>query len=40
MKPEWADYADRTESGWRTILDALAANLGEKTNSRKPNAPK
>lgn len=28
MKPEWADYASRTEEGWTMILDALAATLG------------
>ena len=30
MKPEWAEYADRTSAGWTTILDGLAAALGER----------
>jgi len=25
---KWAEYKDRTESGWTTILDGLAATLG------------
>jgi uncharacterized protein YndB with AHSA1/START domain len=29
MKPEWADYADRTEQGWTGIIDGLARMLGE-----------
>ena len=29
MSAEWADYADRTEEGWRDILDGLATALGE-----------
>ena len=28
MKPEWAEYASRTEGGWRGILDGLAKTLG------------
>lgn len=27
MKPEWAEYADRTEQGWASMLDALAESL-------------
>jgi len=27
MKPEWAEYASRTEAGWASILDGLAATL-------------
>ncbi len=29
LLPQWADYADRTEAGWITMLDALARALGE-----------
>lgn len=29
MKPEWAAYAGRTTEGWTTIIDGLAAVLGE-----------
>lgn len=29
MKPEWAEYSDRTTEGWTTILEGLAAVLGE-----------
>jgi uncharacterized protein YndB with AHSA1/START domain len=29
MSAERADYADRTEEGWRDILDGLATALGE-----------
>ena len=29
MKPEWAEYKERTEQGWAAILDGLAATLGE-----------
>ena len=29
MKPEWAEYADRTTEGWTGILEGLAAVLGE-----------
>lgn len=29
MKPEWADYADRTSAGWTGILEGLANVLGE-----------
>ena len=29
MKPEWAEYADRTEQGWTNIVEALARVLGE-----------
>jgi hypothetical protein len=25
MKPEWADYAKRTEEGWAAILEGMAA---------------
>ena len=28
MKPEWADYSDRTREGWSNILNALAKTLG------------
>jgi uncharacterized protein YndB with AHSA1/START domain len=28
MKPEWAQYADRAEGGWNSILEALAATVG------------
>lgn len=31
MKPEWADYADRTSQGWAGILEGLATVLGEGT---------
>jgi hypothetical protein len=24
MAPEWKDFAERTQRGWTTILDALA----------------
>ena len=27
MKPEWAEYASRTEAGWAGILDGLAATV-------------
>lgn len=27
MQPEWADYADRTQSGWSMILDMMAEAL-------------
>lgn len=27
MRPEWADYRDRTETGWIGILEGLAATL-------------
>jgi uncharacterized protein YndB with AHSA1/START domain len=29
MKPEWAEYADRTEQGWTGMIDGLARVLGE-----------
>jgi uncharacterized protein YndB with AHSA1/START domain len=29
MKPEWADYAGRTEEGWTNIIDGLGRVLGE-----------
>ena len=29
MKPEWADYAARTEEGWAGIVEGLARVLGE-----------
>jgi uncharacterized protein YndB with AHSA1/START domain len=29
MKPEWAEYADRTEQGWAGIIEGLARVLGE-----------
>jgi uncharacterized protein YndB with AHSA1/START domain len=29
MKPEWAEWADRTTAGWSGILEGLAAVLGE-----------
>ena len=29
MKPEWAEYAGRTQDGWSMILDGLAAVLEE-----------
>jgi uncharacterized protein YndB with AHSA1/START domain len=29
MKPEWADWADRTTEGWAGMLEGLAAVLGE-----------
>jgi len=29
IPPAWAEYADRSEEGWRTMLDALAATLGK-----------
>lgn len=29
MKPEWADYAERTTEGWAGILEGLAGVLGE-----------
>lgn len=29
LHPDWADYASRTEAGWSTMLDALAATLSE-----------
>lgn len=29
MKPEWANYADRTEQGWTNIVDGLARVLEE-----------
>ena len=35
MKPEWAEWSDRTRSGWTDILQGLAASLGDeraKTN--------
>lgn len=28
LHPKWADYVDRTRSGWSTILGSLAAALG------------
>lgn len=27
MKPEWVDYKNRTEEGWRSILDGLATTI-------------
>lgn len=29
MRPEWAEYQERTEQGWATILRGLATALGE-----------
>ncbi|HEX6368176.1 MAG TPA: SRPBCC domain-containing protein [Longimicrobium sp.] len=29
MKPEWAEYAARTEQGWTGIIEGLARTLGE-----------
>lgn len=29
MKPEWAEYAGRTQEGWTMIIDGLARVLGE-----------
>lgn len=29
MNPDYAEYADRAESGWAGILDGLARSLGE-----------
>ncbi|HEU4882657.1 MAG TPA: SRPBCC domain-containing protein [Longimicrobium sp.] len=29
MKPEWAEYAGRTEEGWAGIIEGLARVLGE-----------
>lgn len=29
MKPEWAEYAARTQEGWTSIIDGLARVLGE-----------
>lgn len=29
MKPEWAEWADRTTEGWAGILEGLARTLGE-----------
>ena len=29
LHPDWADYAERTEAGWKKMLDGLAAVLGE-----------
>lgn len=29
MKPEWAEYAERTEQGWINIIEGLARTLGE-----------
>lgn len=29
MKPEWAEYRDRTEGGWTKIIDGLGRSLGE-----------
>jgi uncharacterized protein YndB with AHSA1/START domain len=29
MKPEWAEWADRTTEGWTTILTGLSAVLGK-----------
>ena len=29
MKPEWADYAARTEQGWSGMIEGLARVLGE-----------
>jgi uncharacterized protein YndB with AHSA1/START domain len=29
MKPEWAEWADRTTEGWSGMLEGLAAALGE-----------
>jgi hypothetical protein len=28
MRAEWAEYAERTEKGWTTMLDGLARSLG------------
>lgn len=30
MRPEWAEYASRTEEGWSGILDGLAVTLGDR----------
>jgi uncharacterized protein YndB with AHSA1/START domain len=29
MKPEWAEYAGRTEEGWTGMMEGLARTLGE-----------
>ncbi|HEX5870315.1 MAG TPA: SRPBCC domain-containing protein [Longimicrobium sp.] len=29
MKPEWAEYAERTEAGWTGMMEGLARALGE-----------
>lgn len=29
IRPEWADYVDRTRDGWLTVLQGLADVLGE-----------
>ncbi|HZI89916.1 MAG TPA: SRPBCC domain-containing protein [Candidatus Polarisedimenticolia bacterium] len=29
LHPDWADFAQKDEEGWRTILNGLAAALGE-----------
>jgi uncharacterized protein YndB with AHSA1/START domain len=29
MKPEWAEYAERTEAGWTGMMEGLARTLGE-----------
>jgi len=29
MKPEWAEWAGRTQQGWTNILEGLSATLGE-----------
>ncbi len=30
MKPEWAEYRDRTEGGWTHLVEGLATSLGDK----------
>lgn len=29
MKPEWAEYAERTEAGWTGMMEGLARTLGQ-----------
>jgi uncharacterized protein YndB with AHSA1/START domain len=33
MKPEYAEYEDRTKAGWTSVLESLAQVLGEESNS-------
>jgi uncharacterized protein YndB with AHSA1/START domain len=30
LHPDWAEFAQKTEEGWRSILDAMAAAMGER----------
>jgi len=34
IDPKWADYKDRTQAGWTTILEGLATTLGSSTGPR------